>query len=176
MTYSKTLYSVPFANFPYHIFPTHFHLSHHPTLSLHTLPALISTARTIDYCALAITRPRLCPYVCVGRRILFLKPLFTFIDKFLPLIALHREPITILLFTTLSFISPAISPCLSKTAPQSEQLHFLHCHSYQNYPTPFHCWYTHSAWHSEVTHFHLLLKHLALPDMYSLLPFHTHTL
>ena len=59
-------------------------------------------------------------YCKVDKRILFLKPLFTFMDTFLPLITLAKDPMTLLSFTAPSLLLflPSRSPCLLNTVPR----------------------------------------------------------
>ena len=57
------------------------------------------------------------PYISAGRRILFLNPLLTSMNKFLPLIILASDPMTHLPFTALPYFS-SISSCLYKTVPK----------------------------------------------------------
>ena len=72
--------------FPRHTFHTHFHCFHssfHLVTPHAALGLLISTAHTLGCCGLFHVQVS-DPYINVGRRILFLNPLFTSIDTFLP--------------------------------------------------------------------------------------------
>ena len=91
----------------HHTFHTHFHCSHPPILSHHILLSdNFSTPHTLVCCVLF--HVQVCdPYFSVGRRILFLKPLFISMDIF-PLITFASDLMTHLPFTTLFCISPSI--------------------------------------------------------------------
>ena len=92
----------------HHTFHTHFHCSHPPILSHHILLSdNFSTPHTLVCCVLF--HVQVCdPYFSVGRRILFLKPLFISMDIFPPLITFASDLMTHLPFTTLFCISPSI--------------------------------------------------------------------
>ena len=81
------------------------------------LRQLISTTSTLDCCVLFHVQVS-DPYVSVGKRILFLEPLFTSIDIFLHLITLASDPMTHLPFKAFSLFSISISPCLHSTVPK----------------------------------------------------------
>ena len=91
---------------PYHTFHKCFHWCHPSISSSH-----MSTARILNCCALFYDQVS-GPYDCVGRRILFLNPLFTqWIHSFLPILV--NDSRTYLPFTALSLISPSIPQMLA---------------------------------------------------------------
>ena len=138
ISFQKFHYTTPLNvhEFPCHIFHTQFHCSHLPILSYHKLLSDNSFPQYTLLIAVPYSMSKSDLYVNVGKRILLLKPLFTSLNIFLPLLTIASDLITHLPFTALSLIFPSMSPCLehknitlfANTSTFSLPTFFLHLH------------------------------------------------